>query len=76
MTLHNTFIVRDMMGTEVAKVERKLLALRPTYTITRQGEEMAEGRKKLLSPCVDRFTIDIPGPHDRQPLRARVHDHA
>ena len=66
LSLHNTLIVRDLAGTEVARVERRLIALRPTYRITRQGEEVAELRKKLFSPFVDRFTIDIPGPHDLQ----------
>lgn len=64
LSLHNTLIVKDLTGTEVARVERKLLALRPTYHITRQGQEIAEVRKKLFSPFVDRFTIDIPGPDD------------
>ena len=66
LSLHNTLIVRDLAGTEVARVERRLIALRPTYRITQQGEEVAEVRKKLFSPFVDRFTIDIPGPHDLQ----------
>jgi len=64
LTLHNTLIVRDMAGAEVARVERQLISLRPTYHITRQGQELAEVRKKLFSPFVDRYTIDIPGPHD------------
>ena len=64
LTLHDTLIVRDPAGTEVARVQRQLVALRPTYHITRQGQEVAEVRKKLLSPFVDRFTIDIPGPDD------------
>jgi uncharacterized protein YxjI len=64
LSLHNTLIVRDMAGVEVARVERQLISLRPTYHITRQGEELAAVRKKLFSPFVDRFTIDIPGPHD------------
>jgi uncharacterized protein YxjI len=63
-TLHDTLIVRDLAGTEVARVRRHLMALRPTYEITRQGQEVAEVRKKLFSPFVDRFTIDIPGPDD------------
>lgn len=63
-TLHNTLIVRDLAGAEVAKVERQLIALRPTYHITRQGDELAAVRKHLISPFVDRFTIDVPGPHD------------
>jgi uncharacterized protein YxjI len=64
LTLRNTVIMRDLAGAEVAKVERQLIALRPTYHITRHGEELAEVRKKLFSPFVDRFTIDVPGPDD------------
>jgi uncharacterized protein YxjI len=64
LTLHDTLIVRDRAGTEVARVQRQLVALRPTYHITRQGQEVAEVRKRLFSPFVDRFTIDIPGPDD------------
>jgi uncharacterized protein YxjI len=63
-TLRNTVILRDRAGTEVAKVERQLIALRPTYTITRHGAELAAVRKHLFSPFVDRYTIDIPGPED------------
>jgi uncharacterized protein YxjI len=63
-TLHDTLIVRDLKGAEVAKVTRQLIALRPTYHITCQGEELATVRKHLISPFVDRFTIDVPGPDD------------
>lgn len=64
LTLHDTLIMRDLSGAEVAKVQRQLIALRPTYHISRQGGEVAEVRKHLFSPFVDRFTIDIPGPQD------------
>jgi uncharacterized protein YxjI len=64
LTLHDTLIVRGTAGNEVARVQRQLVALRPTYHITRQGQEVAEVRKKFFSPFVDRFTIDIPGPDD------------
>src|SRR5215211_3084116 len=64
LTLHDTLIVRDLEGAEVAKVERQLIALRPTYNISRPGQERAAVRKYLISFFVDRFTIDIPGPDD------------
>lgn len=64
LTLRDTVLVRDLDGNELAKVERKLIALRPTYHITNRGEELGEVRKKLFSPFVDRFTIDVPGPDD------------
>ena len=63
-TLHDTLILRDLAGEEVARVQRQLIALRPTYHITREGQELAEVRKKLISPFVDRYTVDIPGPDD------------
>lgn len=64
LSLHNRLIVRDMYGNEVANIHRRLIALRPTYEITRGGQELAEVRKRLISPFVDRFVIDIPGPND------------
>src|SRR5690348_11029601 len=63
-SLHNTLVMRDMAGNEVATVRKQLIALRPTFHITRHGQELAEVRKKLFTPFVDRFTIDIPGPDD------------
>ncbi len=64
LSLHNRLIIRDRNGHEVASVHRRLLALRPTYEITRGGQELAEVRKHLISPFVDRFTVDLPGPDD------------
>jgi uncharacterized protein YxjI len=63
-SLHNTLLVRDPAGNEVAKVQRELIALTPTYSITIHGQEIAEVRKKIFSPFIDRYTIDIPGPDD------------
>jgi uncharacterized protein YxjI len=63
-TLHDLLIVQDLAGQEVARVHRKLLALRPTYEVTVGGQEVAEVRKHLFSPFRDRFTIDVPGPDD------------
>lgn len=64
LTLHNTLVLRDLAGNEVATVRRHLISLRPTYTISRQGQEVGEVRKKLISPFIDRYTIDVPGPND------------
>src|SRR5215212_8235503 len=63
-TLHNTLIIQDLAGAEVAKIERQLIALRPTYRISRPGAEPAAVRKQFFSLFVDRYTIDVPGPHD------------
>ena len=73
LSLRNTLVVRDQSGEEVARVERKLIALRPTYNISMQGQEVAV-RKHLFSPFVDRFTIDVPGPHDLH-MSGNLFDH-
>jgi uncharacterized protein YxjI len=60
-SLHQTLVLRDLMGNELATVKKQLLALGHTYHITRQGQEAARVHKKIISPFVDRFTVDIPG---------------
>src|SRR4051794_38754463 len=62
LSLRDLLIIRDPAGNEVARVQRKLIALRPTYEISAGGQELAEVRKKLFTPFGDQFTIDVPGP--------------
>lgn len=64
LSLRNTLIVRDMRGQEVARVNRQLIALTPTYMIDRPGQEETIVRKHFINLLGDHFTIDIPGPHD------------
>ncbi len=64
LSLRDELIIRDLNGQEVARVHRKLIALRPTYEISVGGQEAAEVRRRLLSPFRDRFDVDIPGPDD------------
>jgi uncharacterized protein YxjI len=63
-SLHNTLVMRDMAGREVATIRKHLISLRPTYEITRGSTDLATVRKKLIAFLGDRFTVDIPGPHD------------
>ncbi len=63
-SLRNTVVLKDLMGNELATVKKQLIAFTPTYHITRHGQEAATIRKKIFSPFVDRFTVDIPGPDD------------
>lgn len=55
---------RDMDGNELAFIRQKLIALRPTYEIYRDGQLAATINKALFSMFRDRFTIDVPGPDD------------
>jgi uncharacterized protein YxjI len=64
LSLRNRLVLRDPEGREVAQVQRKLVAFRPTYEVSVGDREVAEVRKHLFTPFGDRFTIDVPGPDD------------
>ena len=74
LTLHDRLVLRDPQGQEVAQVQRKLIALVPTYQISLAGREAAEVRKRLFTPFGDRFTIDVPGPDDME-MEGDLFDH-
>lgn len=74
LSLRDRLVLRDPQGREVAQVQRKLVALRPTYEITAGGQEVAEVRKHFFTPFGDRFTIDIPGPGDLE-MKGNLFDH-
>ena len=64
LTLRDRLVISDAAGNEVAEVHRRLVALRRTYEISIGGETAAQVRKHLVTPFRDKFTIDVPGPHD------------
>ena len=64
LSMRDRLVLRDPDGRDVAEVRRKLVAMRPTYEVSIGGEEAARIRKKLFTPFVDRYTVDIPGPDD------------
>ncbi len=64
LSLHNTLVMRNMSGQEVATIKRHLIALTPTYTIERPGVGETEVRKHFINLLGDHYTIDVPGPDD------------
>jgi uncharacterized protein YxjI len=60
-SIHHTLVLRDLMGHELARVKKQLIALGQTYHITRDGQEAGRVHKKIMSPFVDRFSVDIAG---------------
>ncbi len=73
-SLRDRLVLRDPAGNEVAQVQRRILALRPTYEIAVGGREVAAVRKHFFTPFGDRFTIDIPGPDDLE-MEGNLLDH-
>ena len=66
MSLHSRLVVQDPAGREVAQVFRRLVALRPTYEITIDGQQVAEVRKHLFTPFREQFTVAVPGGRDME----------
>jgi uncharacterized protein YxjI len=67
LSLRNRLVLRDPDGREVAQVQRKLVAMRPTYQISVAGQQAAEVRKALLHA--------LPGQvHHRRPRSGRPGD--
>ncbi len=74
LSLHNTLVMRDMRGQEVATVKRELVALTPTYRIERPGRGDTQVRKHFINLFGDHYTIDIPGPDDLE-IQGDLFDH-
>ena len=50
LSVRKRLVLRDPEGREVAQVQRKLVAMRPTYQISVAGQEAAEVRKRFFTP--------------------------
>jgi len=66
MSLHHRLILHDLAGREVAQVSRRIVALRPTYEIIIDSQQVAEVRKHLFTPFREQFTIATPGGRDME----------
>jgi uncharacterized protein YxjI len=73
LSLRDRMVIEDSSGREVASVRRRLVSLRPTYTVEIGGRE-AQVRKKLFTPFRERYAIDVPGPDDLE-MRGDLLDH-
>jgi uncharacterized protein YxjI len=74
LSLRGRLVIENAAGQEVASVHRQLIALRATYSISVGGEKAAEMKKKLFTPFVDKYTIDVPGPDDLE-MKGNLFDH-
>ncbi len=63
-SLRTTLVVKDMSGNELATIQKKILALGPTYEIYRDGRLSAVVKKSLFTLFRCHFTLDVPGPND------------
>lgn len=54
---------QDMNKNELCFIAQKHLKMKPTYSVTKDGQELAKITKSIMS-FRDNFTIDVPGPDD------------
>ena len=59
LRLRQTWVIETMDGDETITVRRKLIALRKTAQLLRDGEVIATIRKALIAPLRDRFAIEL-----------------
>jgi uncharacterized protein YxjI len=62
LSLRNRLVLRNPDGREVAQVQRKLVAMRPTYEISIAGQEAAEVRKRFSRRSGTGSRSTSPGP--------------
>lgn len=55
---------KDLNGNEIAFIRQRLIALTPTYEISRNGQVFATVKKEFFTLFRARFQVDVPGPDD------------
>lgn len=63
LSIGDKLSLQDMDGNELAFIAQKLLSLKKTYLVYRDGELFAE-IKKHWTLFSDALTVDVPGPND------------
>jgi len=64
LSFGDKLVFKDMAGSELARIEQKLLAWGPTYEIYRGGQHVATVKKSLFTVFRSKFSVDVPGPDD------------
>jgi uncharacterized protein YxjI len=59
LRVRQTWVIETMDGREAITVRRKLIAVRKTAQLLRDGDVVATIRKALISPLRDKFMIDL-----------------
>ena len=72
--LRQTWVIETLDGREAITVRRKLVAVRKTAQLLRDGEVIATIRKALIAPLRDRFMIDLEAGGDLE-AKGNVLDH-
>lgn len=64
LRVRETFALQDPDGAELASIETKLIAMRPTMTIERGGQVYATVKKALFTLLRQHYTVSVRGAPD------------
>jgi uncharacterized protein YxjI len=73
MRMRDTFILQDMAGAEVAKIQERKLHIRDTMAIERDGKKIAEVHKRLVG-FRDHLKVDLEGGGELK-IKGNLTDH-
>jgi uncharacterized protein YxjI len=74
LRIRKTLILETLDGDEVFTIQKKLVSIRDTMEIERDGETVATIAKALLTPLRDRFSIDVADGEDME-AKGNIVDH-
>jgi uncharacterized protein YxjI len=61
LRVRDTVLIKDASGTELVKLQKRLLWARDTMAIERGDQRLATVKKAIIDPLRDRFAIDLAG---------------
>ncbi|RCV50426.1 LURP-one-related/scramblase family protein [Marinitenerispora sediminis] len=59
LRIRKTFELKDVDGNELLVIRKKLLSVRDTMTVERDGEPVATVRKRLFNPIKDKLIVEL-----------------
>jgi len=69
-----TLILETPAGDELFTIQKRLLSIRETMEIERDGKAVATVKKALMTPLRDRLSIEVEGGEDKQ-AKGNIVDH-
>jgi uncharacterized protein YxjI len=74
LRVRNHLILKDLQGSELATIQEKVMHIKDTYSIHRNGNEVATVKKALISPLRDRFEVHVKDGKDME-AHGNIVDH-
>jgi uncharacterized protein YxjI len=63
LRVRETLIFEDMQGNELCTIQEKMLRVRDSMEVERNGQTIAKVHKAMISPLRDRFEVDLGNDH-------------